>query len=70
MLALNKGTTVLDWSVRVAWTTRVVLLTLVLLALGAKRTQASWGTTPNIREIFIGRCWAFQHVVKPTLFQR
>jgi len=69
MLAFNRGTTLLDWSARAAWTTRVLLLTLLLLVLGAKRSQASSGTTPNIREIFIGRCWAYQHVVNPTVFQ-
>lgn len=59
----------LDWSLRAAWTTRVVLLTLLLLALGPKRSQAKSGTTPNIREIFIGRCWGYQHVVNPSVFQ-
>ncbi|KAL5004514.1 hypothetical protein ScPMuIL_017970 [Solemya velum] len=36
----------------------VIQLALIALVAGS-------GTTPHIREIFLGRCWAYQEVIKP-----
>ena len=44
--------------------------TAVLTALLAVRGAVSaGGTTPNLRQIFIGRCWDYQAVVNSAAFQ-